>query len=152
MERPARAEVAVDLTLPAESLEVPQTRAHPCELLRPHRRSSEAGGEAFQAEPRRGDLLEVLAAETGDRGATRVADLDQAGALELDEAEPYRRLRDAEPFGEVALDERCALGELTGDDEVPQRLRDSVFDRRPSDGRHRLERVGHVGVVWTHAI
>ena len=51
------------------------------------------------------------------------ADLDEPLALELREADPHRRLRDAEPLGEVALDERRPLRQLPADDQLAQRRR-----------------------------
>ena len=63
------------------------------------------------------------------RRAARVADLDEARALELGQAEADRRLRDAEPLCEVALHERRSLRQLPADDQLAQRLRDAVLDR-----------------------
>ena len=92
-----------------EPVEVAHQHAHPRHVPSVDRDRADARREPLEAEPRRVDLLEVLAREPADERPARVADLDEPLALELREPDPDRRLRDAEPLGEVALHERRAL-------------------------------------------
>ena len=101
------------------------------ELGRPDRLRAESCRETLQAEPRRVDLLEVLARQPADEGAPGRADRDEAFALEPAQARPHRCLRDAEPRGELPLHELRALGQLAGDDQRAERLRDALLDRLP---------------------
>ncbi len=112
MELPAAVEVGVDVL---------RSRPRRVELARGSARirsssagadggGAEARGEPLEPEPRGVELLEVLAREPADERPPVVADLDEARALERDERVAHRRLRDAEPLGEVALHERRPLG------------------------------------------
>ena len=95
----------------------------------PHGAGAEVRREALEAEPRRVDLLEVLARQPAhDRAAGR-GDGDEALALELAQAGADGRRRDAELLREIALDERRARGKLPVDDELAERLRDALLDR-----------------------
>ena len=94
-------------------------------------------GEALEAEPRRVDLLEVLAGQPADDRPARRGDGDEALALELAQAGAHRRRRDAELLREIALDERRPRGQLAVDDQIAQRLapRAARPTRGPRAGR-----------------
>ena len=144
--RPARREVRRGVELPA-AVEVARRRpapaarrsssreqvAHPLELGRPDGRRAEARREPLEPEPRGVQLLQVLAREPADERAAVVGDLDEPGALERDERVADRRLRDAEPLGEVALHERRSLRQPAGDDQLAQRLGRALLRRRAAD-------------------
>ena len=133
MELPAAVEVGVDVLRPGEPVEVGEQVAHPLELGRPDGRRAEPRGEPLEPEPRGVQLLQVLAREPADERAAVVGDLDEPGALERDERVADRRLRDAEPLGEVALHERRALRQPAGDDQLAQRLRRALLHRRAAE-------------------
>ena len=146
VELPAEREVGVDVLGGGGPLELAECLAHRGELRRADGRRAEPGRKALQAEPRRVDLLEVLARQPADEGATGRADRDEALALEPAEARPHRSLRDAEPGGELPLHELRALGQLPGDDQRAERLCDSLLDRLPL--LERLDRL--VGELELH--
>ena len=131
VELPAEREVGVDVLVGGRPLELAERLPHARELRRPDRLRAEPRRETLQPEPRRVDLLEVLARQPADEGAPGRADRDEAFALEPAEARPHRRLRDAEPRRELPLHELRALGQLPGDDQRAQRLRDALLDRLP---------------------
>ena len=88
-------------------------------------------------------------ADPAHRRAAVGADLDEPFALELGEGDPDRRRRDAEALRQVAMDERRPLGELAGDDQRAERLRDALLDRlafpQRGDDRHLFHRAS----VWS---
>src|SRR5437879_6235699 len=112
VELPADAQVAVDVLFLPKPFELGEQRAHASELRRADSRGADAGSEPLEAEARGVDLLEVLTREPAHHRAACIADLDEAGAREFSQAHANRRLRDAEPLCEVALDERRSLGQL----------------------------------------
>src|SRR4051812_4927562 len=87
VEFPSHPQVAVDVLLAGEPLELGEQRAHARKLGRPDRRDADARGEAFEPEPRRIDLLEVLAGQPAHHRPARLADLDEPDALELGQPE-----------------------------------------------------------------
>ena len=148
VELPAEREVGVDVLVGRGSLELAQRLPHARELARPDGFRAEPSRQTLQPEPRRVDLLEVLARQPADEGAPGRADGDEAFALEPAEARPHRGLRDAEPRRELPLHELRALGQLAGDDQRAQRLRDPLLDRLPL--LERLDRL--VGKLELHGV
>lgn len=83
---PSLPEVLLHLLLGGESPQVTQRLLHAGDVLPPGRAGSEPRREALEPEPRRVDLLEVLARQPADERAAGRSDNDESLALEL--AEP----------------------------------------------------------------
>ena len=115
--------------------------AHPLDLRVADRGDADPRREPLEPEPRGVDLLEVLARQPADERAARLADLDEPLALERREADADRRLRDAEPLGEVPLHERRPGRQLPADDQVAERSGDPLLDRLAADRLDLVERL-----------
>ena len=129
VERPALVEVLVHVLLLGEPPQVAQRLLHRGDLRLAARAGAEVRREPLEAEPRRVDLLEVLAGQPAHDRAARRRDGDEALALELAQAGADRRRRDAELLREVALDERRARRQLAVDDQLAERLGHALLDR-----------------------
>src|SRR5262249_49331587 len=126
MEVPARTEVGLDVAPPRDLLEFAHQGAHLGVALVHECRRARARCEAFEAEARGVDLLEVLTRQSADERAPGPGHLDESVAGELREADAHRRLRDPDAVGEVSLDERRPLGELAGDDHLAEEVGDPL--------------------------
>jgi hypothetical protein len=128
MELPALPQVLLHVLLGGEPPQVAQRLLHVHDLVGPHGAGAQPGREPFEAEPRRVDLLEVLARQPAHHGAPGGRHGDEALALELAQPGPDRCRRDAELLREVALHERRPLRQLPVDDELAQRPRHELLD------------------------
>ena len=129
VERPALMEVVVHVLLLREPPQVAQRLLHRSDLTLAAGAGTEVRRESLEAEPRRVDLLEVLARQPAHDRPARRGDGDEPLALELAQTGPHGRRRDAELLREIALDERRAGRKLAVDDEIAERLRHALLDR-----------------------
>ena len=128
MELPPLAQILLDVLLAGEAPQVAQRLLHARDLGLSRRARPKPRREALEAEPRRIDLLEVLAGQPAHEGAPGRGDHDEALALELAQPGADRRRRDSELLGELALHERRPLGQLPVDDQLAERAGDELLD------------------------
>ena len=129
-ERPEAAEIGVEVAAAVGVLHLGAAHDHVGERIIGAVLGPMAREKAFEPEPERLDLLELLDAERRDaRAAARQAD-DEALALEAAERVADRGEADVEPGREILEPQPLLRREPEPPDLLPQRPVDGVLDRR----------------------